>query len=105
MSRSFLLKAVLIGIFVIALVSLWRWFSAQDSAPVQVTFLGYTNYNQRTLALFGITNHQDRELRGFAYVQKWAGSNWPVKIAWPHTHMVQVQTPAGPMMSNYQVWS
>src|SRR6185295_12052600 len=77
----------------------------QNSAPVQITFLGYTNYNQRTLALFGITNHQDRELRGYAYVQKYAGSNWPVKSAGPTLHLVQVETPAGPVMSNYQVWS
>jgi len=103
MHRSFPLKAVPIALFVIVLILLSS--SARDSNPVQVTFLGYTNYNDRTLALFGITNHQNRDLRGFAYVQKWAGSNWPTKSVWPQTHLVQVQTPTGPAISNYQVWS
>jgi hypothetical protein len=98
-------KAVFIFVFGMGVVLFCWWFSKQDSAPVQITFLGYTNYNQRTLALFAITNHQKRDLRGFAYVQKWAGNQWPVKSAWPLPHMRQIQTPTGPVMSNYQVWS
>jgi len=97
-------KPVLLGVFVIGLVLIWLCSSTQNSAPVQVTFLGYTNYNGRNLALFGITNYQDRDLRGFAYVQKYAGSHWPVKNPWPLTHIVEFQTPAGPALSNYLVW-
>lgn len=103
--RNRFIKAVLAIAVVLGLTLSWLWSSGGESTPVQVTFLGYTNYNHRALALFGITNRLSHDLRGFAYVQKWAGSNWPVKSAWPLPHGVQFNTPAGWVMSNYTVWS
>ena len=102
---TFLPKSVIILVLGMGVVLLGWWITRQDSAPVQITFLGYTNYNQRPLALFGITNRQSHDLRGYAYVQKWAGNAWPVKSAWPLPHLRQVRTPTGLVMSNYHVWS
>ena len=67
MRRAFQLGGISVLMVVIASIGWWALHSMPEEGPVIFRFVRATNYNDRTYALFAISNRFDQDLRGYTF--------------------------------------